>query len=31
MRKELRDFYQNFYSYNLTDQQIDKILYPPQP
>jgi iron complex transport system substrate-binding protein len=28
MRKEVKDFYAQFYSYNLSDQQIDGILNP---
>lgn len=31
MRKEVHDFYQSFYSYNLSDQQLDGILNPVQP
>ncbi len=31
MRKEVRNFYQTFYSYNISDQQIDEILNPNQP
>lgn len=31
MRKEVHDFYQSFYSYNLSDQQLDAILNPVQP
>lgn len=28
MRKEVKDFYAKFYSYNLSDQQVDSILNP---
>jgi iron complex transport system substrate-binding protein len=31
MRKEVRNFYQTFYSYKLSDQQLDGILSPAQP
>ncbi len=30
MRKEVRDFYQNFYAYTLSDQRLDGILNPIQ-